>query len=773
MPVNIKFILSGRKILAETVCVILVFVLSLSLYLAVVGTREDPLEHPLFLQTNLFYPAIFFAAGRGIGTADISKIPGLEDFVYKRTLHFDTDNIPEDLEVVPLDTVLEVTHLYLFYCMGWLWRIFGVSAWVGALYAGLMRAVCACIVYGLFRLVLSRTVSVFSTVLIFSSPLMLDSAIELRDYGKAPFILGFLLAAAWLVRKRRSSACVLCVATVLGIFLGIGLGFRQDVLACLPPAIFTLLFVSKFVATRPWKVRLSSILVFVVFFIVAAFPILKGIALEGAQAPAHAFFHGISPESEARLDFGGASYDSLISVDPAAYGIVNAYTRRTGNFDSMVNKGSAEYRRAQGDLNAPLLRDPYIYFTGAEYGRYANQVIWEMCRLYPADIVARAWRSVFSIHTVPAQMCTDMRNCPKRAPGWLRILVAVHGVLASHLAGFGLIYTVIVLVAVSLRQFWLAVYMLACLAWFSGYPTLWYEIRHLFFLAVIPIWAALICVDRGIRILWACRNAEQCQNFMTQHFSERRWAKPVRNSVVFLILFMVMVLVPTLLFRLWQGYQVRCLAEKMSQATLEPIKVTSRNHDGRLYLYPVETLPGLMNSENLPAGETAWEYVALELDTEGKDIVVTIHYDETRVIYNFTQDICVRGAKDGKDGKVTLFFPIYEVDMNYGGQLMAEEILKAYPSASTILKDSRPISEQEWWKRGRFQGVSVSERDASSCKGFYRVQDTEELTLLPIFQLPEDPRFLRPYKTGPWERKLRQLPPLVPDYRKNKVMAKR
>lgn len=770
MPVNIKFILSGRKILAETVCVILVFVLSLSLYLAVVGTREDPLEHPLFLQTNLFYPAIFFAAGRGIGTADISKIPGLEDFVYKRTLHFDTDNIPEDLEVVPLDTVLEVTHLYLFYCMGWLWRIFGVSAWVGALYAGLMRAVCGCALYGIFRLLLGRGASIAGTLLVCSAPFMVSSAIELRDFGKAPFVLGFLFVAAWLLRQKYSSKAVLLIAALLGLFLGVGLGFRQDVLTCLPPALFLFLFLAKPAATRLALVRVASSVVFAVFFLIAAFPIIRGITIEGGQASAHAFFHGISPESEGRLDFGGASYDSLISVDPAAFAIVNVYARRSGNLDSMVNKGSSEYRRAHGDLNAPLLRDPYIYFTGAEYGRQANKVIVKFLKMFPADIVSRAWRSVFSIHTIPQQMHGDMRDSYDNQPVWLRVLLAFHGMLSAHLARFGLIYIVAVLMAVSLRYFWHAVWLFAFFVWFAGYPTLWYEMRHLFFLGFIPIWAMIVCVVSGIQFLRNWRTAEYRSQFRQTYFVGSKWKDPLRKGIGFGILVLATVIVPIVVLRFWQTHQVSKLAEHLAGTTLVEVPVDRHTKDGRLFLSPAEPLPGLSASRDLPPGETAWEYVAVTVNTHGEDILVTIQYDDANLIYNFTQDISIRGIDDGKEGQVRLFFPVYEVDMNYGGDLMAREIMKAYPDVKYVIQDNRPIAEQQWWKRGKFQGISLPEKKAASFQSFSRVQNVDTLDLLPIFQLPEDLCYLRPYKTGPWERWIRDLPPLLPDYRRPRGM---
>ena len=100
-----KKISGWRKVTIESFCIAFVFLASLSIYLAVASTREDPLEHPLFIQTNLLYPAIFFAAGHGMGTADIREIPGLADFIYKKEMQFDTANIPEDIEQFPQDDI--------------------------------------------------------------------------------------------------------------------------------------------------------------------------------------------------------------------------------------------------------------------------------------------------------------------------------------------------------------------------------------------------------------------------------------------------------------------------------------------------------------------------------------------------------------------------------------------------------------------------------------------------------------------------------------------
>ncbi len=746
---------NSRTILIEFSCAIFVFLFALFIYLAVATTRNDPLEHPYFLQTNLLYPAVFFAAGHGMGTADIQEIPGLDDFIYKRTMSFDIRNIPEDIEVTPLDTVFEVTHLYYLYGMGWLWRIFGVSAWVGALYGGLMRAFCALVTYGLFRISLGRVISLGGALLVSSAPFMVDSAIELRDFGKAPFILGFVLAAVFLVYRKHRPAVLLLLAAALGVLLGIGYGFRQDTLACLPPLVATILFFTHPQSSRVWLTRFAALTLFLIMASLTAYPIIQGVAEEGGQAPLHAFFHGISPESEARIQFGGASYDSLISVDPAAYGIVSVYARRKGHMESMVNKGSSEFRRTQGDRKAPLLRDPYVYFTGAEYGRYATQVVKEYAWMYPADLATRAWRSVFSLHHIPLQMTEDMLHSAKGKARWLAALLKFHLLISNHLSQFGLFYCIAVLTMISTRKLWLALYLFVLMAWFAGYPTLWYEIRHLFFLAFIPFWTIILFWAWCVRWFYAFRNREEHtapeKILLNQRFSIQQLGK----VFCFWGILVMAVVVPVLLLRLWQIHQVHGLAECLDETYLQHVEVSSTVCEDTVFITPVEPLPQLAASKNLPAGETGWEYVAAVFDTHGEDIRVTLHYDDAQLIYNFTQDLCVYGINDGQEGRVTLFFPVYEVFMNYGDELMASEIVKTFPDAASLINDPRPIAEQEWWKRGRFSGISFPEKFSSAFKGFYRANEVDDISLLPIFQLPDDRRFLRPYKTGPWERKLR------------------
>lgn len=735
---------------------ILIAVLASGIYFGVVLTQDHPLYHPLYPQTNFLYPAIFFAAGLGMGTADIRELPELDAFIYHKASSFDTRTIPKDIKVIPLKTAFELTHIYYIYTIGWIWRILGVSVWGVVLYAALLRAFCSLALYGIFNLFLNRKLAILGTLLICTSPAMLSSAIDLRDFGKAPFILGILLGMGWLVRRPLSTQSILTLAAYLGVLLGVGMGFRQDVLICFPPVILTLFFFLKPVSPRKKSIRCAALLILVMVFAVVAMPVLRGLFLEGGQAGLHAFFHGVSPESESRLEYGDAAYDSLIAVDPAAYAIVSVFARRSGHTESLVNEGSSEFMRAQGEVNAPLLWDPYIYYTGAKYAKYANSVIWEMVWCAPADFAVRAWLGVFSLPQLPRQIYTGMVKNLSSAPLWLRSLTYMHGILASHLARYGLLYILLVLLAVSANHLWHAFYWTGIWVWFAGYPTLWYEYRHFFFLAFIPVLAMLLCFAGLFRFLFALRNGT-ISTGTGEGWFEKRNLRRLKCMVYYMLVMLAVILGPVVFLRAWQLRQVGAFAQQLAQAGLEWVAVKTDVKDGRIEIDPENTLPGLVSASKLPSGETAWEYVAVVLDTRGEDIPFRIQYDDSKILYTFTQDLCIKGVPDGRNGRVTLFFPVYETYMNYGDTLMPTELLKTYPKAAAYINDQRPVGEQEWWRRGKFLGVSMPEKYKDAFKGFYRVRDVKGIPILPVFQLPEDIRFLRYYKTGPWERRARHL----------------
>ncbi len=761
---------AARRRLAEATGAGLSAACALLICLAYAHSMNDPLQYTTQNQLNMLHAAVFFAAGHGLCTADIESVPHLSAFFRREADAFDLAHIPDDLKTSPVNTPFELTHLYYLASVGWWWRFFGVSINALILYMALMHAVCGAALYGLFRMGLSRTAGVLAAVLTCSSPPMLYMSLIFRDFAKAPLLLGFLFLLTLLIQRPLSRRRLMSLAGAMGLWLGLGLGFRQDLLICLPPAAAILLVFVQLQGPRSRLLRTAALLLFLSTFTLVAAPVLRGMALEGNQATAHIFFQGTAPDVESSLDFGGASYEHLGWSDAGVFAQVNAYARRMGEREPMINPNSAEYKWAAGEKNAPLMLDPSLYYNDVRFGQAARALMREMIWRFPADYVARAWRTVIALFDMPLHMHRELMGdrstqapillaahvhaklppVEARYPDWLQALLFLQGLLARHISRFGLGCTLLALAALSAFQWRTALCLTGLLLWFAGYPSLLFEYRHCFYLVFIPIWASIACVERPVRFLFA-RCARPINSAPKQTS-----AKPLHRCgavLAYLALLLSAAALPLAGLRVWQQFRVQELASTLATLERVPVAMELKQEDGLAVYCPQQTLPGLENAQSLPPGETAWEYVAAVFDTHGEDIPITVMYDRSRHLNNFTQQVHIRGAKDAASGRVALFFPIYETTVIHSAQLL-ETFMKTVQVQDWLrfLDDDVPLEEQEWWRRGKFYGIAFPEEHRKHFQGFQRIVVPPSLPVLPFFQIPEDASLLRTCKTGPWER---------------------
>lgn len=713
--------------------------------LAVSHGQKDPLEHSIFTQTNFLVPSVFFAAGKGLGTADIDSIPNLKAFITKQKSYFDKINIPEGLHVQPLKTELETQHLYYLYTIGWLWRIFGISLNVLVCYSALWRAFNAGAVYAIFRCFMSPAWSICGALFFLTSPLVFHPIIGLREQGSVPFMLGVIWGIVFLIRSCKSRRSYLFSSAMLGILIGIGTGFRGEATVYIPTVLATLFFFPEKQSDISLKLRLQSEFLFVTLLLITLFPLTN--VLDSTHA--HSFFAGISPDTERSLSFGDASYQSLPPTDPAAYAMITTFARCQGDTKSMVNVDSSEYARNQGNKDAPLLWDPFLFFNGAHYRHCADQLMMKIISCTPADLVARAWYGMLCLPTALFRVMTDMEDIWKDSPLWLRSLLFVHTVLGNFQSKLGFLCICLILLICSIFNYKKALFWTVLLAWVSGYSTFDYEFRNYYFLAFVPILILFLAASRIV----------QCVQLFYLKIKEKHFrvlfkegVAALKRPLIFTSFILLAVIAPVLVLRSWQVHAISSIARELAGASLQEVETVSSLSEGACLVSPKETLPGLINASSLPAGETAWQYVAVEVDTHGKDIPLTIRYNSRQIMYDFSQTVTLFGIPDGKKGSLLFFFPVYEVDMNYGGTLMPSEILDIYPHVKDVVDSDVPIEEQQWWRRGKFEGITVPEEYRQHIRKMYVVSPDEGFCWLPIFQLPEDSRYLRCYKTGSLEK---------------------
>ncbi len=709
---------------------------------------EKPLENRYQAQLSHLYPAIFWAAGHGLGTTDVDKIPGLSEFIFGEVESFDVSTIPQDVGLVPITSPVR-SHLYYVYAVGWMWRLFGVSQDTLILFLILLRTTSTVLIYGIFRIGLGRLGAFITTLITGLSPVLLCETMLIRDFARAPFLFAVFLVILYMSLCPRSLRAALVLSILLGIVLGIGVGFRSDLLIGLPPVMLTLLFFARIRRERPFRYRAACLMLFLTAFVPLSYPILFSGGMTSDQTPLHAVLLGLSPDMESALEFGDASYEVMphaVIADSANLGAVNVYARRSGIKESMLNKNSAEYQRYTGNKDTQLLLDPYLLFNGKVYAENAERLVQDLFFTFPADFVARAWSAVAAIRNLPERACEQVSQSADALPRWLQVNLGFQRMIARHLATWGLLYVVLVLFALSAKRLSSALFITGMLAWFGGYPSIIYEYRHTFYMGILPIFTFMLCLNWSLGVVKTLSKEKDRRAFLERIRKLSFW-KPL----CFALIVACVILLPVAVLRSWQSKQVDLLADRTGACAKEPLEMSGEIKDKDVFLQPKAVLPGLSNPDTAVPGETGWEYLALSFNTHGHDIPVTLHYDRNRVFHDYTQTITLRGVRDNGPGKVWFYFPVYETDLTYCMD-MWRDFRRAYPFLSGKMEDARPLEEQDWWKRGKFEGISIPKDSLGFFEAAFRVSDTTGLKLLPLIQIPEDRRYFRTHKTGPLER---------------------
>lgn len=720
----------------------------------------NPRAHPAPMAMNFLYPSVFFAAGQGLGTADPSEIPGLEDFLLHRSDHFDTAHIPDNISLAPITTPFELTHIYTLYLVGWVWRIFGVSVFSMILCSSFLSALAATALYGIFRLVLRRGYSLAGALLSISSPFVIYTTNNIRDFAKTPFVLIALWVILYLFLNKPRRRTLFLVSFILGTVMGFAMGIRQDVSMVIPPVLLFLLVAIRTKEPGYLKSTVPALLLFLLPFYILSAPVREGAALEGEQAFTHSFFIGLSPDIEERMGYGNASYEALYWTDASLFAQANVLARRRGDLSSMVNIWSAEYRQEQGEKTAPRLIDPNLYYTSKKYGEYGWLLLFDYLKTFPADIVSRAWVATVAVYSMPAEVYDTLKSVEAHYPWWLEKLFYTHGLFAEVFRYGGALFVLLFILMVSMYHFKIALGLAFLTLWCTGYASIFFDARCMAYLAFFPFVPILVACQglhhfiAGKKLEESQEQAESCPDKVSQ--SEKSIfqilsEKKVLKGATFLVLLFLAVALPLLPLRLWQKHQIHTLMEKLEN--MEPIALATtleEREGGRLLVRTEEPLPGLGDEDRHEPGETAWEYLAAVFHTRGEDISVTVEYDPQRHIHDSSQTVKIHGISDAGEGTVTFFFPVYEISTVASPQQLEQYLHEVdLWFWKDFLDPAKSMEEQELWKSGKYLGISFEERFKDSFAGLYRIQPREDQVYLPFFQLPEEHQAFKYFKK--WE----------------------
>jgi hypothetical protein len=250
--------------------------------------------------------------------------------------------------------------------------------------------------------------------------------------------------------------------------LGIGYGFRTDLLANIPPfVIAVMLFVPGF-TLRPLAMKAGALAVAAAMFAIVASPVVGYVSRMGG-CQWHAVLLGLD-----------RSHTETLGVTPSYYQWLTEY--------------ADEYMLTAVNSAQSRLGRPAVAYCGPGYDTASGTYLATIASQFPADVVTRAHASILRVIDLPFYLWTD------RDPSIQRSAI---GELLTFFAGtarVAVVLTVLALGAVSLRWGLFAVFVLT---YFGSYPSMQFAPRHFFHLEVFGWWGMAFVAWHSVRLLHA------------------------------------------------------------------------------------------------------------------------------------------------------------------------------------------------------------------------------------------------------------------------------
>jgi len=573
-----------------------------------------------------FGAAVALACGRGYVDPGYTLTPGLSAFLTRGADRFSCAELPPVLPAHP-PNVTQRLYRYLMWTTAGIWAVRGVS-WSGLwpLYGVLYGATVA-VCYGLFRLGMGRLLAFAAGLAIAVSAQHLGQLPGLRDYAKAPFILGLILIAGHLARRSERPRAMLALAGSFGVTLGIGFGFRNDILIVVPFLLAAALWWQPPRDVHSLRMRLAGLCVAGVAFTMAAWPILS--AYSRGSNSGHVALMGLMPSFEQPLGIAGSVYEwGHVFRDEFAETLINSYTYRV-----------------QGH--------PVTYLS-AEYDRAMVGLLLQIARHWPADVMARAYSAVLKVVDLPFAAGLHVDPVPfairditvlRFYDWWTRTL--------GIFEGSGVPAVVLALLVVSRASLRWGILLLAGLLYLAGYPAIQFQLRHFFHLEFVG-WLALGFLAQramagGAQLVRAWRSSAPLPRLSRGE---------VRRMAAFAAISVGIVVLPFWAARLYQQRHMLAFLREYVDAPRETVTVQAIDEGGRTLLQT-----SALWADRNPRQKINTQYVVATFSPATCPAVrlpVTFRYDKGDEWKDFSLDVTLTLLRGTPSTQV--FFPAYHVD---------------------------------------------------------------------------------------------------------------
>lgn len=499
-------------------------------------------RRPFFYQ-NYFEPAVMMACGRGFVVAP-QRPPALDDFLFQRRDGLDCASVAPPLSVGS-EGVYQFGWYYLMLSVGLAWKVLGVS-WSGlAPLFGLFFGAVIVLAYALFRLAAPPALALMPALALTASALHLQNLPHLRDYAKAPFVLALILLMALLVRRPMGRAALLGVAALYGLVMGIGYGFRSDLLANIPPFVAVLLVFLPGGVRRNLGIKAAALALAAATFTVTAWPVATFVAARGG-CQWHVALLGLD-----------SRFTDDLGVAPSVYQWHNNYS------DEYIATTAASYRNRTRGLGP-------MEYCSAEYDSATGAYLRDIVGRTPADVLIRAYASVLKVLDLPLYWWGPA------ADGIAESSFSAPGRLLRYASGGFALAALLSVVALGAHATRLGVLALLFVLYFGGYPSIQFSNRHFFHLEFVGWWAMTFLTWQAVRF-WRHRgNAREV-------VQRADWLTFGARGARFAAVAALLVMLPVPVLRAYQDRAIEAMTRGLLNAPREPVAVAAAA-DGYLKL---------------------------------------------------------------------------------------------------------------------------------------------------------------------------------------------
>jgi hypothetical protein len=356
---------------------------------------------------NLLGPALNYACTGHLGplvlvsdptAADLEAMGHVSNFLNATRHDLPCDLFPHHLQQTSLLRGLEIANveqpvnLILLYAM--LWRLLGPSWTATYLVIASVLAASFLVIYFCLRRFTSAAAAAAVTLIFISSPFVLTNVLSPRDAAKLPFAVAISALLICFSSRSRPPLHYCRFAALIGLLIGIGYGFRSDLMLFLIPATFIISCLGRVMCDRKNSTATK------LGFYSVGIRTLAGVALllsfvGGGFAP-------LVNDYVLHKDYADVGYH------PLAMGLLG-HSRRD-LYQSHGVDGMYMYRnKYNSDLaigfrvmeQAARRYGEDIGFATGPYWTYSKRYYLDLVKIIPADLVSGAIGGFVNLMTVP------------------------------------------------------------------------------------------------------------------------------------------------------------------------------------------------------------------------------------------------------------------------------------------------------------------------------------------------------------------------------------